>query len=358
MLNRDCRLVRGATNAAIYDLTRQRIIVFPAHFADIVAALDGAPDTAVMQGQLCSFEPDIVRSVLQKLLAEDVVTLVTSSADFPDMDMTWDASGAVTNAIVDVNVQDGLPAFHAIFSEMGGLGCQFIQVRSYTPGLAPSGIEDIAAAAHNTGIRGVDVLVAFDDSLHHDDLRSLLRREMLLSRIVVHSTPSDILSAKAGHDETNSWLAHRQPVYTGQRIDSAACCGTINLRSISSPTTQVFAEMLAFNGCLNRKISVDSLGEIRNCPSFKRGFGRIGEVRLADVIKEDAFRAPWLIKKDDIEVCRDCELRYACTDCRAYTIGDGVLGKPARCGYDPYEGKWSDTVTINTPLGGFHAHAL
>lgn len=114
-----------------------------------------------------------------------------------------------------------------------------------------------------------------------------------------------------------------------------------------------------FNGCLNRKISIDAQGNIKNCPSFSGEFGNITSMRLADVVKQAEFRRVWSIYKDNISVCKDCELRYACTDCRAYTVGDDPLGKPSRCGYDPYTGVWDennrrDQMSPEFARGAFH----
>jgi len=49
------------------------------------------------------------------------------------------------------------------------------------------------------------------------------------------------------------------------------------------------------------------------------------------------------ITKDQVAVCRDCEFRYVCTDCRAYTQdADDPYSKPAKCTYDPYTATWAN----------------
>jgi hypothetical protein len=58
---------------------------------------------------------------------------------------------------------------------------------------------------------------------------------------------------------------------------------------------------------------------------------------------DNRFRSAWHIKKDMIKKCRDCEFRYACTDCRAYLEDpQDILSKPLKCGYDPYTGTWDN----------------
>ena len=121
--------------------------------------------------------------------------------------------------------------------------------------------------------------------------------------------------------------------YTTQVIDSQEHCGIINLKSFSIPEIDGFIENKLYNGCLNRKISIDSSGQIRNCPSLPDSYGHINDTPLKSVLTNELFTAKWLINKDQINVCKDCEFRYICTDCRAYVEDTkDVFSKPLKCG--------------------------
>jgi SPASM domain peptide maturase of grasp-with-spasm system len=98
--------------------------------------------------------------------------------------------------------------------------------------------------------------------------------------------------------------------------------------------------------CLNREISIDADGNIKNCPSMKESFGNIRDTTLAEAIEKPGFKKYWDINKDKIHVCKDCEFRYICTDCRAYVEDtEDILSKPLKCGYNPYTGEWSEWST-------------
>jgi hypothetical protein len=48
------------------------------------------------------------------------------------------------------------------------------------------------------------------------------------------------------------------------------------------------------------------------------------------------------VRKDDIEVCKDCEFRYICTDCRIFkNDSNDIYSKPKKCNYDPYTNTWA-----------------
>ncbi|HEX6910762.1 MAG TPA: hypothetical protein VF142_10205, partial [Longimicrobium sp.] len=130
--------------------------------------------------------------------------------------------------------------------------------------------------------------------------------------------------------------------YTPQVIDHHAHCGQVHPLYFAV-NLSAFAEARGANSCLNRKISVDAQGEIRNCPSMPRSFGNAARVPLAAALEAEGFREHWGVTKDQVQTCRDCEFRYVCTDCRAWVSDPAdARSKPARCTYDPYTAAWGD----------------
>lgn len=90
------------------------------------------------------------------------------------------------------------------------------------------------------------------------------------------------------------------------------------------------------NSCLYKKVSLDKDGYVRNCPSMAEKYDLSDG--LGKIIKTPAFRKYWNITKKEVEVCKDCEFRYNCLDCRAHTK-NGLFGKPITCKYNPFIAK-------------------
>jgi SPASM domain peptide maturase of grasp-with-spasm system len=123
------------------------------------------------------------------------------------------------------------------------------------------------------------------------------------------------------------------------------CCGYIENENMVIHENH-FLESQHHNTCLNRKISIDEHGEIKNCPSMAKSYGNIRDTKLIDVVNNPEFQKMWHIKKDDITKCKDCEFRHICTDCRAYIENpDDIYSAPLKCGYDPYTGVWEEWST-------------
>jgi len=117
-------------------------------------------------------------------------------------------------------------------------------------------------------------------------------------------------------------------------------CGEICVDNFVN-NIQTFTESQHYNTCLNRKICIDTKGEIKNCPAMSRSYGNIKDITLEEAINKTGYMDLWGIRIDDIDVCKDCEFRYMCTDCRAF-IKDpkNIYSQPAKCPYNPYIAKW------------------
>jgi radical SAM protein with 4Fe4S-binding SPASM domain len=101
------------------------------------------------------------------------------------------------------------------------------------------------------------------------------------------------------------------------------------------------------NSCWHGKATVTSSGDVIPC-IFARDqvAGNIGAHDLAEIIRGEAMNKFWSLTYDSVEVCRDCEYRFLCRDCRPWAHGatGNLYGKTPRCAYDPYKGEWTQVV--------------
>ena len=130
-------------------------------------------------------------------------------------------------------------------------------------------------------------------------------------------------------------------VYHPIVIDSHEHCGVIDKMYFTADMA-TFTEARKYNSCLNQKIAVDTRGDIKNCPSLEKSYGNVVDTSLREALFRKGFKDWWAIAKDQVDICRDCEFRYVCTDCRAFIQDrDNLYSKPAKCAYDPYTATWA-----------------
>ena len=99
------------------------------------------------------------------------------------------------------------------------------------------------------------------------------------------------------------------------------------------------------NSCWQGKIAISSEGYVNPCIMQRDGTAEnVRNKPLKEIIKGDIHRF-WDISMNKIDVCKDCEYRYACHDCRVVAAGEGgeLTARSLHCSYDPYAGEWKDS---------------
>lgn len=97
-----------------------------------------------------------------------------------------------------------------------------------------------------------------------------------------------------------------------------------------------------FNPCLGQQISIDCGGEIKPCLWFPEILGNISSGNILQMILSGKFDQYWVMTKDKVDVCKDCEKRYVCADCRVQYTSTAEesrsvnTSKPTYCDYNPY----------------------
>jgi len=341
LLFTDCVPVEGHTASAIYDLTRGRISTFPSEYFPLFKLF-----RTHRLGQLLDTFPEEDRAnfhdFLDFLLSNEYVTFVDELAPFPEIPSAWDSPCSIENAIIDVNTQRH--DYRKIISELDALGCEHLQVRSYSPVFTVSDLVDLARLCRGTSIQTLQAVIPHDPMKSDDDYVSVLTSNRILVGLAVHSASQDRrIRVDYGAQGTSAKLVAVEIEMTTKKLESDLDCGSITKKQLLRPSTPTFNELHHFNGCLNRKISIDENGQVRNCPAMGRTFGHHQSVTLSDIVAAPSFQRAWTARKDEIKVCQDCQYRYACTDCRAFLEDpDSEDSKPLKCGYDPYTDSWTD----------------
>ncbi len=332
-----CIPVQGARRSLICDLQRQTSLPIPNGLYEILTEHAGETVAEIKKVYDHEYDEEI-DEYFEFLLDHELGFWCTDPARFPPIDLTWEAPERITNAILDVDA-DSDHDYGKIFSELDDLGCKALELRCFY--FAPLGqLRRILNAARFGRLRSIDLVTGYGPELTPEALESLASEHRRLSNIVVHSAPED---RPLPPYRTGVTAQYRREV-----VDSPRCCGQIHPGYFVT-NLETFAEGKKHNTCLNRKISIDARGEIKNCPSMARSFGNARQGTLHSALAHRDFAVLWSINKDQIAICKDCEFRYICTDCRAYLSDAADLySKPSKCTYDPYTAEWQPPAERQT----------
>jgi SPASM domain peptide maturase of grasp-with-spasm system len=322
--------VIGARRSSLCDLQRGLVQLVPSGLAEMLKTHRGKAVAEIKAAYEHRYDARI-EEYFRFLIANEFGFWCDDDVDaFPEINIEWDEPERITNAIIDIDISSEHNLF-SILKDLDDLGCKALQVRFYSGGRIGQ-LRELLSAAHGTCLRAIDLVVPF----HVDDTQQEYQQLCLdfprISHIFVHSSP---FNRAARFEQMRVPLVYRTSV-----VDSPACCGEVHA-SYFVAHIKTFTEAQSHNTCLNRKISIDARGDIRNCPSLPHSFGNIRDTSLHSALAQRDFTELWSINKNQIEICRDCEFRYVCIDCRAYlTQPAHRFSKPAKCGYDPYTAQW------------------
>lgn len=103
-----------------------------------------------------------------------------------------------------------------------------------------------------------------------------------------------------------------------------------------------------WNPCWAGKLNIINNGDVIPCIMGRTEVsGNVKDQSLREILDSPKLASLWGLTKDQIEVCKDCEYRYVCGDCRPLAIARGDLhGSMPRCTYDPYKGQWKSLVAL------------
>jgi len=324
----NCIPVKGARRSTICDLQYQRAQLIPNDLYKILTEHAGKSVAGIKEH--FNHECDaLIDEYFTLLIRKNFAFWCDEPEFFTPLNLEWDSAAAFTNAIIDVDAGSAHD-YTAIFTQLDSVGTQAVQIRSYGV-LSVSEIERIVTASEATACRHLEFSMAYEPSFTDEWLTALCMEHHVITRLVFHSSP---------RFRALRLLPHPVIVTFSTGAMTPDSCGQVH-PAFFSYTLQHFTEAQHFNTCLNRKISICPNGEIKNCPSMTTSFGNIATTTLRSLVGHSELVQIGSITKDQIAVCKDCEFRYVCTDCRAYRADpEDLYSKPARCSYDPYTATW------------------
>jgi radical SAM protein with 4Fe4S-binding SPASM domain len=110
----------------------------------------------------------------------------------------------------------------------------------------------------------------------------------------------------------------------------------------------IFFNRVQGNECWEETLFVAENGDVMPCHYFRKiKITNIREKSIAKIIRDRDLDLYWDLSRDNIEVCKDCEFRYLCFNCRPLEIlyknnSNYLFSKNRYCNYNPYKGIWQN----------------
>ncbi len=332
----NCILVEGVNRTLIIDLQVNKAEFLPNELVFIINKLLAKKSLENVISNFGKSKREIVTEYIDYLLQNGYAFLCSYEELelFPKIDTKFSLPKKISNIIIEYTNKLSLKS---IISQLEKLGCNSIHILSYEI-ISTRNLIKLLDQFEETAFISIELTLKYNKYLTNSILQKLSQRYLRVVSITFTDSPKESISEK------NNKLFFSLN-YLKSKIYSFNNCGNIKNEYFSINKDKVF-EAMNHNSCLNKKISIDINGNIKNCPSMKQSFGNIKDTTLEQALNHKDFKKYWNITKDQIKVCKDCEFRYICTDCRAYIENpNDKYSKPLKCGYSPYTNKWEEWST-------------
>lgn len=332
MLYANCKLVKGNNRSAIYDLHRGTIQIIPNDLYNIFIN-NNTVNVNELLDTIDLFDRKVVVEYFDFLAKQDYGLYGNKQvlSFYKNIETDYNYPFVISNILIDIDCFSQR-YLKNIINEIDENNIRNVEIRIFHTAFNIEQLHLLHDLISKSNIQHLSLVLPYNNFQNATEDDYCLFR---FSQLVFYNSED---KESIEHNGTNVFFSLKK------NIDSRAC-GMIDMKYFSVNISS-FTESINHNSCLNRKISIDLDGNIKNCPSFKDSFGNIENVKLDEALKYKGFKKRWDISKDKIAICKDCEFRHACTDCRAYKENpEDDYSKPLKCGYSPYTNKWEEWST-------------
>ena len=332
----NCIVVRGYKRSVIVDLQRINVHFIPNDLDEILTKCKSVKieDIYVEYGEE---NIEIIKDYFINLENLDLGFFCEEiELDyFPDLKLDYKSPFAINNAVIEnFNLKKD---YSDTIGQLENLGCEYLELVFYNL-IDNNDLISFLDSFYYSSIKYIGLIIKDDITINNDFLKNITSTKLRLTKIIIHTSEREELLDFEEFNLTNI-------IYTQKKITEFKFCGNVDEKYFTSNVSH-FTESQHYNSCLNKKIAIDKDGNIKNCPAISQSFGNIKNTTLEEALQHKDFKKYWNITKDQIDICKDCEFRHICTDCRAYIEDpENQYSKPLKCGYDPYTNQWEEWST-------------
>jgi SPASM domain peptide maturase of grasp-with-spasm system len=321
-----CLLTKGYNQSTILDYQRKRIFPIPNSMFEFITEVIVKNSIHTIIQKYNDYLPTI-NDYFEFLITNDICFVSSKSerALFKDLSVKFDFPSEISNGILEYNSNSKYSLEETII-KLDLIGCHYLELRYFA-----TDNENLHSALEHIEESSIRKLHLYTNSINESALDNVIKVSKKLDFIYLFES--------AQNDDK---LINGVRIFNTIKSYNSNLCGCIDKKYFSFEVSH-FTESLKNNTCLNKKISIDAEGKIKNCPSIEKHYGLVETISLEKILLNNEFRSYWNIHKDEIKTCQDCEFRNICTDCRAYIENpEDLYSKPLKCGYNPYTNEWEE----------------
>lgn len=331
-------MTKGYSKTLLQDFSRKSLEYIPNDYYMITKLLDrhqiGEIAEKISDSSMGNFE-----KYINFMIDKEYAFLTKDISLFPPKcHVVHDSLFPINDAIIEFNpIVSNMEEMYSYLKELNSMQCPYLQIR-FSPSSNYHYIVDVVNRICTMDFECVDIHIADSHKTPMQAWNKLILKNAAVSRVYLYNQPQSKVFPFNVKPLGNENLLMGEIIAIKHPLD-AKHCGKISKYTMQFFNEELYEVSKYYNSCLYKKIAINESGSVKNCLALDKEYDVSNG--LAEIVYSKEFRQCWSIKKDNIKVCKDCELRYNCIDCRAgHQVDNG--SKPVGCNYDPYKLIWND----------------
>lgn len=331
----DCLISSGYNRSIIVDTSRLKLEAIPNTLYNFIKENDTLSINEI-KNKYSVENHIIIDEYLNFLIDKEYIFFVDYELvkSFPKLDIKWDMPSLISNTIIVLKAGKWIENIKKIIFLLESVKCQDIEIR-FIESIKEDEINNLLDYFKDSRINSIVLIIPylkFTNSIYE-----ILSSQLRLEQIVLYNSPKEMDFIF----ETN------QIKISTKKIEDLFEVNNINQ---FSPNLMLYMESLNHHTYFNRKLFIDYNGEIKNAPESSYVVTNLNDLKtLKDInnllLKNNYLHSFWNIKKDDCDVCKDCEFRNICIDNRVpIKRNNNTFYFEKECSYNPYLSKWANEV--------------
>lgn len=290
-----CKAVKGIEKSIICDFQKEKIKFIPNEMITVIEMLQ--KETFDYVKSQFSEDADIFDSYVKFLLDEGFVFYTEANENFVDIENYWSSPEIINNAIIEYGFDNY--DLKNIMKQLDSLLAKFIEFH-FTKFSEENitKLEEVLEHCMNSVLRSIRIYLPYSSKDLSQKLMDLVKSYPVVDCIIFYNSKINKLIEK--NDQQTFFITQTLEDITKANIDRKFLVNNI----------EFFYECQQFNPYYNKKVSIDSVGQIKNCIKNKSIFGNVKDDLIVDVISTIDFQEFWYATHDQIVDIQNSELRY------------------------------------------------
>jgi SPASM domain peptide maturase of grasp-with-spasm system len=289
-----CKVIQGKENAILCDFQKKNLKYIPYSMVEVITMLSKHQYAEVET--FFSDQKNVFKSYINLLLREKFAFFSDVREEFTPISDIWESPQTINNAIIEYNYQHY--KIIKLIKQLDNLNCQFLEIRflSYDEKCLKE-IEEILQFCDDLVLRSIRIYLPFINHKVSLQIYHQLKKFKKLEVTVFY-----------GSNKTKIQYNKHNILFTTKTMEY--------IRKKNFDDTDLiidfeyYRESLKYNPYYNKKISVDYLGNIKNCIKNRAVFGNLNKNSIEQILNETDIKEFWNINPNMIVHLKNDELRY------------------------------------------------